>query len=102
MRLSRIDIAQAIIDAVDSESHSSSGQSQLIERSRQTAEELGGQAPDEVKALLMALFCRVEIRSDRVDITLSQPSRPPIESCPALSGIVGNTSQRHSEAARNK
>ena len=62
----------AILDAVDSESHSGSGSSQLIERGRQIAEELGGQAPDEVKAMLMALLCRVEIRSDRVDITLSR------------------------------
>src|ERR1700738_2954486 len=29
-------------------------------------------APDKVKATLMALFCRVEIGSDRVDITLSR------------------------------
>jgi hypothetical protein len=35
-------------------------------------EELGAHAPDKVKATLMALFCRVEIRSDRVDITLSR------------------------------
>ena len=62
----------AILDAVDSESHSGSGQSQLIERGRQIAEELGGHAPDKVKAMLMALLCRVEIRSDRVDITLSR------------------------------
>ncbi len=53
-------------------SHSGPAQSQLIERSRQIAEELGGRASGEVKALLMALLCRVEIRSDRVDITLSQ------------------------------
>ncbi len=53
-------------------SHSGPAQSQLIERSRQIAEELGGHASGEVKALLMALLCRVEIRSDRVDITLSQ------------------------------
>jgi hypothetical protein len=33
--------------------------SQLIERSRQIAEELGAPAPDKVKAALMALFCRV-------------------------------------------
>ena len=62
----------AILDAVGSESHSGSGQSQLIERGRQVAEELGGHAPGEVKAMLMALLCRVEIRSDRVDITLSR------------------------------
>ena len=62
----------AILDAVDNESHNGSGCSQLIERSRQIAEELGAHTPDKVKATLMALFCRVEIRSDRVDITLSR------------------------------
>ena len=45
----------AILDAVDDESHSGSGQSQLIERGRQIAEELEAQAPDEVKATLMTL-----------------------------------------------
>src|SRR5712671_4789559 len=63
---------RAILDAVDNESHNGSGCSQLIERSRQIAEDLGAHAPDKVKATLMALFCRVEIRSDRVDITLSR------------------------------
>jgi site-specific DNA recombinase len=62
----------AILDAVDSEAHSGSEQSQLIERGRQTAEELGGQASDKVKAVLMALLCRVAIRSDRIDIMLSR------------------------------
>jgi site-specific DNA recombinase len=62
----------AILDSIDSESHSGAEQGQLIERSCQIAEELGGQAPDELKALLMALLCRVEIRSDRVDIALSR------------------------------
>jgi site-specific DNA recombinase len=62
----------AILDAVDIESHNGSGCSQLIERGRQIAEELGALAADKVKATLMALFCRVEIGSDRVDITLSR------------------------------
>jgi DNA invertase Pin-like site-specific DNA recombinase len=62
----------AIVDAIDSDSHSGSEQSQLIERGRQIAEELGGEAPDKVKALLMALLCRVAIRSDRIDIMLSR------------------------------
>src|ERR1700730_15117300 len=62
----------AILDAVDNDSHDGPGRSQLIERGRQIAEELGAHAPDKVKATLMALFCRVEIRSDRVDITLSR------------------------------
>ncbi len=59
----------AILDAVDNESHNGSGCSQLIERSRQIAEDLEAHAPDKVKATLMALLCRVEIRSDRVDVT---------------------------------
>ena len=62
----------AILDAVDNDSHGGPGRSQLIERSRQIAEDLGAHAPDKVKATLMALFCRVEIKSDRVDITLSR------------------------------
>src|SRR6202045_4277993 len=62
----------AILDAADNGSHNGSGCSQLIERGRQIAEELGADAPDKVKATLRALFCRVEIRSDRVDITLSR------------------------------
>jgi hypothetical protein len=62
----------AILDAIDNESPSGTGRSQLIERGRQVAEELGGPAPDKVKATLMTLLCRVEIRSDRVDITLSR------------------------------
>jgi site-specific DNA recombinase len=62
----------ALLDAVDSESHSGSEQGQLIERGRQIAEELAGQAPDKVKAMLMALLCRVEIQSDRVNVALSR------------------------------
>ena len=55
----------AVLDAIDNETHGGSGQSQLIERGRQVAEELGAQAPNEVKATLMTLACRVEIRPDR-------------------------------------
>src|SRR6202023_2537538 len=61
-----------ILDAVENESHNGSGSTQLTERSPQIAEDLGAHAPDKVKATLMALFCRVEIRSDCVDITLSR------------------------------
>ena len=67
----------AILDAVDKDSHNGSGCSQLIERSRQIAEELGAHTPDKVKAALMTLLCRVEIKSDRVEITpLSRPLDP--------------------------
>ena len=62
----------AILDAAGGELYSGSEQSQLIERGRQIAEDLGTHAPDKVKAMLMALLCRVEIRSDRIDITLSR------------------------------
>jgi hypothetical protein len=55
----------AILDAVDNDSHSGPGRSQLIERGRQIAEELGAHAPDKVKVTLMALFCRVEISAPR-------------------------------------
>lgn len=63
---------KVILDAVDSESYSGSEQSQLIERSREIAEDLGGSAPDKVKATLLTLLCRMEIRSGRIDITLSR------------------------------
>ena len=59
----------AILDAIDNESLSGR-RSHLIERGRQVAEELGGPAPDKVKATLMTLLFRVEIRSDRVEIAL--------------------------------
>ncbi len=62
----------AILDAANNESTNGSGWSQLIERGRQIAEELGGYAPDKVKATLMALLCRVEIKSERIEITLAR------------------------------
>jgi site-specific DNA recombinase len=63
--------AAAILDALGNESHGS-GQSQPVERGRQLANELGVQAPDQVKATLMALRCRVDINPDRIDINLSR------------------------------
>ena len=48
------------------------GQRQLIERGRQVAEELRAQAPNEVKATLLSLLCRVEIKPDRVEINISR------------------------------
>jgi site-specific DNA recombinase len=62
----------AILDAVDDESHTGSGQSQLIERGRRIAEELGVQAPHQVKAILMALLCRVAVNQDRIQINISR------------------------------
>jgi hypothetical protein len=62
----------AILDALDNESDAGSGQSQLIEHGRQIAEELGAQAPNEIKTTLMTLLCRVEIKPDRIEIDLSR------------------------------
>jgi site-specific DNA recombinase len=62
----------AILDAVDDESHSGLGQSQLIERGRQIAEELAAQAPDKIKATLMTLLHRVAINPDRIEISVSR------------------------------
>ena len=63
---------KAVLDAVDPETDGGSHQSQLIERSRQIAEELGDRVPNDVKAALMTLACRVVIKSDRVEINISR------------------------------
>ena len=60
----------AILDALDDESHS--GQSQLIKRGREVAEQLAAQAPTEVKTTLMTLLCRVEVKPDRIEINISR------------------------------
>jgi site-specific DNA recombinase len=62
----------AILDDIDDESHSGLGQSQLIERGRQVAEELRAEASDKIRATLMALLCRVEINPDRIEIKISR------------------------------
>ena len=61
----------AVLDAID-ETHSGTGQGQLVERGHQVAEELGTQGANEVKATLMTLACRVEINPDRVEIKISR------------------------------
>jgi len=61
----------AVLDAVDG-SHGGSGQRQLIERGRQIADELGALAPDEVKATLLRLLCRVAVKPDCVEIIISR------------------------------
>ena len=48
------------------------------------------QAPYELKAMLMALLCRVEIRSDRVDIALSRSRLTEL-----LAGSLDLTMQHH-------
>jgi site-specific DNA recombinase len=60
----------ALLDAVDNEPPHGLGQSQLVKRGRQIADELSTETPDKVKATLLALLCRVTIHSDRIEIAL--------------------------------
>ena len=61
-----------ILDALDNASHGGPAISRLIDRARQLAEEFRVDGPETAKALLKALLCRVEIKSDGVDIKLSR------------------------------
>jgi hypothetical protein len=63
-----------ILDTIDNEADHNVGQGYLIERARQLADELGAQAPEKVKAILMALVRRVEVRLDNIKIAVSQSS----------------------------
>ena len=63
-----------ILDAIDNEADHNVGQGHLIERARQVADELGAQAPEKIKAILMALVRRVEVRLDNVKIAVSRSS----------------------------
>jgi site-specific DNA recombinase len=62
----------AVLDAVDEQLHNAPGQSQLVDRGRHIADELAAQAPNEVKATLMTLQCRIEVKSDRLEINVSR------------------------------
>lgn len=60
----------AILDAIGDDHADGAVQGRLIRRGRQIAEELGTLAPDQIRAMLMALLSRVDIRPDRVEITV--------------------------------
>jgi hypothetical protein len=62
----------AILNALDDESTTGSGQSQMIERSRWIAKEIGASAPDKVKATLLTLLCRVAVNPHRIEINISR------------------------------
>src|SRR5262249_34954649 len=64
----------AILDAVRREHPDGTSQNRLIARGRQIAEELATMAPDQIRALLMALFSRVDIKPDHVEIKLRRQS----------------------------
>jgi site-specific DNA recombinase len=60
----------AILDAIGDDHAHGAVQGRLIRRGRQIAEELGTLAPDQIRAMLMTLLSRVDIRPDRVEITV--------------------------------
>jgi site-specific DNA recombinase len=64
----------AILDAVRNQHPDGTNQKRLISRGRQIAEELPNMAPDQIRAMLMALVSRVDLKSDRVEIKLRRES----------------------------
>jgi site-specific DNA recombinase len=60
----------AVLDAIQNKHPDGVGQTRLIHRGREIAEELGTLAPDQVRAKLMALLNRVDINRDRVEIRI--------------------------------
>jgi site-specific DNA recombinase len=67
-----LDDPAALLDALADELHSSLARTDLIERSRQVAEELRAQAPTAVKTMLLGLRCRVTIKPNRIEVNLSR------------------------------
>ena len=64
----------AILDAVRDEHPDGATQKRLIARAHQIAEELPTLAPDQTRAMLMALVARVDLKSDRVEIKMRRRS----------------------------
>jgi site-specific DNA recombinase len=64
----------AILDAVRNEHPDGTSQKRLISRGRQVAEELPTMAPDQTRAMLMALVSRVDLKSDCVEIKMRRRS----------------------------
>ena len=60
----------AILNVIRDEHADGAGQNRLIGRGRQIAEELGTFAPDQIRAMLMRLLSRVDIRPDCVEISI--------------------------------
>ena len=67
-----LDDPTASLDALADELHSGLGRTELIKRSLQLALDLQAKAPTVVKTLLMGLLCRVNIKPDRIEISLSR------------------------------
>jgi len=67
-----LDDPTALLDALADELHSGLGRTELIKRSLQLAEDLQAKAPTVAKTLLMGLLCHVNIKPDRIEISLSR------------------------------
>ena len=62
----------ALLDAIQYQCPDAVEQTRLIRRARHIADELGTLAPDQTRAILLALLSRVYVRSARVDIRICQ------------------------------
>jgi site-specific DNA recombinase len=65
----------AILDSIRDEHPDGTSQKRLISRSRQIAEELPTMAPDQTRAMLIAILARVDLKPDHVEIKLRRLSR---------------------------
>jgi len=73
-----------ILDAIDNQVDQNVGQGDLIERAQQIADDLGAQAPEKIKIILMTLVRRVEIRPDCVKIDVSRSNLAALLSAPSV------------------
>ena len=73
-----------LLDAIDNEADVNIGRVPLIERAQQIADELGAQAPEKIKAILMALVRRVEVRTDCVKIDVSRSCFAALLTAPSI------------------
>jgi hypothetical protein len=64
----------AVLDAVRNQYPDGTHQKHLISRGRETAEQIPTLAPDQTRAMLMALIARVDLKSDRVEIKMRRRS----------------------------
>jgi site-specific DNA recombinase len=64
----------AVLDVIRGAHPDGPSQNRLIARARQIAEELATTAPDQIRALLMALLFRIDLKPDRIKIQLRRPN----------------------------
>ncbi len=78
-----------MLNAIGSAIDDSIEPGRLIERAEQIAAELDPQRPDSVKAVLMALVSRVEIKPDCISIHVSQSCLAKLLAAPSLDLTIG-------------